>query len=469
MPGSRPNILLIYSDQHRYDCVGVNGHRILQTPGIDRIAREGMNFQQAYTPIPICVPARVSLLTGQWAPQHGVINNFDAESFKGLPPDTRTSFSAIRDAGYRTVHIGRWHADPQRTPLDFGAHEYIPESCYDTWREAQAVPKHSQTGGWMGSVDAITPPDKTYLHWSADQVIGWLTRHREHEEPFFMRWQMAEPHLPCRPPEAYAERYENVAIPPWPGFADDLANKPFMQKQMRRTWAVEDMAWEDWAPIVRRYFGVIAEIDHNVGRVLDALDDLSLAHDTVVVYTTDHGDMCGSHGMVDKHGIMYDDVVRVPMMMRAPGRIEAGSVCRRFVSNAVDLAGTFCELAGAEALEGFAGLSLVPLMGEPAGEWPRNDIFATYHGNQFGGYSQRMVRDERWKYVWNATDVDELYDLEADPGEIVNRAGDGACADELARLRARLVAWMQQTRDPLLNTWTRGQLLHGRKFADAGC
>jgi arylsulfatase A-like enzyme len=151
----------------------------------------------------------------------------------------------------------------------------------------------------------------------------------------------------------------------------------------------------------------------------------------------------------------------VPLIVRWPGGAAAGACREAFVSGALDLALTLCQAAGAPTPKGFQGQSLLPLLaGEEADGRP--DIYAVYHGNQFGLYSQRMVRDRRWKYVWNATAVDELYDLEADPGELHNRAVDPARASELERLRHRLVAWMEETGDRLLNGWTRAQLIEGR-------
>ncbi|OUC08727.1 hypothetical protein RY27_07225 [Litorilinea aerophila] len=158
------------------------------------------------------------------------------------------------------------------------------------------------------------------------------------------------------------------------------------------------------------------------------------------------------------HFVVDGEVVRVPLLLRWPRRLPAGGVCDAFVSSARDLDVTFGRAAGLQVPETFAGQDLLPLARGEADE-ARTDIFATYHGNQFGLYSQRMVRDRRWKYVWNATAEDELYDLEADPGEIHNRAADPACRQELARLRGRLLAWMEATGDRLLNPWTRRQLV----------
>jgi arylsulfatase A-like enzyme len=180
--------------------------------------------------------------------------------------------------------------------------------------------------------------------------------------------------------------------------------------------------------------------------VLAALDRLGIADDTLVVYTADHGDLCGGHGMLDKHHVMYDDTTRVPMMLRWPARVRAGTVVDGFVSNAIDCTATFCEAAGATIPESCAGQSLLPLIDGAGG---RDCIYGQLAGNQHGSYSQRMLRDRRWKYVCNISDMDELYDLAADPGELVNRVDDPACAGELTRLRARMLEWAERIRDPL--------------------
>jgi len=459
----RPNILFIYSDQHRYDCVGANGHPLIKTPNMDRLAAEGANFSHAFTPIPICVPARCSLLTGQWATQHGVIWNYDGENFKRLDPQVPTCTRAVQATGYHNIHIGRWHVDPERTPIEYGSHEYIPSWRYGKWRKAQGIPNRPRGGGWRGGTDPHARPEQTFLGWSAGHVIRWIEQCQEESDPFFIRWQMAEPHLPCCPCEPFASMYPPGDIEPWPGFAEGFEGKPYIQRQMLATWGLEDLTWEDWAPVVARYLGVISQLDSQIGRVLDTLERLGLGENTLVIYSADHGDMCGSHRMIDKHYIMYDDVVRIPLMMRWPGTIPPGRTVDAFVANAIDFASTFCDVAGADVPETFSGRSLMPLAcGTSKGE--RQDIFSTYHGNQFGAFSQRMVRDRRWKYVWNATAPDELYDLDTDPGELTNRAADPACAAELKRLRLRLVAWMEEADDVLLNTWLRPQIEEGRKL-----
>lgn len=459
--GHRPNILLIYSDQHRYDCVGANGHPFLQTPNLDRLANEGVNFSRAFCPIPVCIPSRNSLAHGQWPGEHQAIANWGTEApwpaREGLP-----SYSQVlRESGYFLAHVGKWHVHPQQSPLEYGFHEHVPEAgAYEAWRAASGIPPRPRENGWFGELDPHVGPEGSRTAWGADRVLAFLEAAGERDAPFFIQWDTDGPHLPNVVPEPYYSLYPPGEIPPWPSFPDPLIGKPYVQAQQRRTWKVEGWSWEQWAPIVSRYLAEVTLLDAQIGRILEALERLGMAEDTLVVYSTDHGDLCGGHGMVDKHFIMYEDVTRVPLIVRWPGRAVPASRCDAFVSHNVDLATTFCEAAGALVPGTFRGQSLLPLL---AGERDngRQDIFCMYHGNQFGLYSQRMVRDARFKYVWNATAEDELYDLLLDPGELRNLATDPAYRDELARLRQRTVAWMQETHDPLLNSWTRAQLLEG--------
>ncbi len=467
-PVTRPNVLLIHSDQHRFDCLGVNGHPLVQTPNLDRLAAEGANFTHAFTPNPLCTPARNSLLFGQWSFQHGVLANPETEFRRGPQPDARSFSSLLAEAGWDLGYVGKWHVSRESTPLDtqFGFRSYVSEDEYHAWRSEQNLPDQAfipdqlrddpnTTASkvflaiFQGRTDAGITAQQSRLAWGADQVIDFI----EHaHSPFFVRWDPSEPHLPNVVPEPYASMYSPAQIEPWPSFGDPLEAKPYAQAQQRRTWNVESWTWDDWAPVVGRYLGDISLLDAQVGRLLDALDQAELADDTLVVYTTDHGDMCGSHGMWDKHFVMYDDVVRVPLIMRWPGRIPAGTVFDAFVSHAIDLAFTFCSAAGVDPPDAFAGADLLDLFGNPE-SWPeRPDILSAYHGNQFGLYSQRMVRDRRWKYVWNLTAEDELYDMAADPAEVTNRATDPECAAEIQRLRQRLLAWLNATQDPLA-TW----------------
>jgi arylsulfatase A-like enzyme len=458
----QPNILLIQSDQHRFDCMGVNGHPMLQTPHLDQLAAEGMNFTHAFCPIPMCVSTRNSLMYGQWPTGHLAITNWNTETPRPAKDGLPTFSQSLRECGYTLGYVGKWHIHPHKNALDYGFHVYVPIKQYTSWRVNQGLPPRPRAQGWLGEIDPHITPEESKLAWSANLVIRLLEQAAQTNNPFFIRWDPDEPHLPNIVPEPYFSMYPPENLPSWPNFPDSLSGKPYIQQQQRRTWQIENWTWDDWAPVVSRYLGEISLLDAQIGRVLAALAALGLAGKTLVVYTTDHGDLCGGHGMIDKHFIMYDEVVRVPLIIRWPGVIAAGSQNDAFIINALDLAATFCDVAGAPIPATFSGQSLVPLVkGEKA--MRRQDVYAMYHGCQFGLFTQRMVRDYHWKYVWNATAEDELYHLSSDPAELHNLATDLAAQPELTRLRHRLVAWMEETRDLILNPWIKTQLLEGLK------
>jgi arylsulfatase A-like enzyme len=441
--------------------VGVNGHPAAYTPNLDRLAAEGVNFTHAFCPIAVCTPARTSLMTGRYAVQHGCLVNAGVEGYRPASPDLPTFSQTLKAAGYTLGYVGKWGIGLEMSPAALGFDDYIPASAYRAWRAAQRLPPPPRTNAWFGEPDTGVTPEQSALGWGADQVIRLLETYVAAGAPFFLRWDPEEPHLPSRPPEPFASLVKPALVPPWPSFPDALQGKPVIQRQQLRSWGIDGWRWEHWAPVVAYYLGVVALIDQQVGRILAQLDALGLTDRTLVVYTSDHGDLCGGHGMIDKHYVMYDDVMRVPLFMRLPGRLPAGHREDAFVMSALDLATTLCSVAGVEAPDTFQGYDLMVLAN--GGASPRDKVFGSYHGAQFGAYSQRMVRTRAWKYIWNPTAEDELYHLTVDPGELYNRATDPDCADILCALRSDLAGWMEEIKDPLLNEWTRRQLLNGNK------
>lgn len=450
----RPNILLIHSDQHRYDCIAAHGHQLLRTPSLDRLCREGVDFSAAFTPAPICTPARASQLTGRWPSQHGAISIPPTEVRRSMYDDETITWNLLREAGYKQALVGKWHNETSKTP-DHYIDDYVPEEGYDAWRASQGIPPRDRKNGWFGEIDPHITPEQHRIAWEGRHVERLIREYHDGGKPWMIRWDPSEPHLPNMIPPAVANLYPAGSIEPWPSFGDTLAGKPGIQMQQRRTWGIADWTWhEHWAPMVSRYLAEITMIDTEVGRLLSTLDRLGLTNNTLLIYTTDHGDFCGGHGQIDKHFSMYDDVLRVPFIMRMPGTLPAGRVCDEFVSHEIDIASTVAQLATGSVPDSFEGVDLMPVAKGEVGTG-RRDIFSQYMGAQFGLYSERMLRDRRWKYVYNATDIDELYDTQADPGEKTNLAQDPAFKGELMRLRGRMLAWMESIRDPLLNTFTR--------------
>ncbi|MGC9004542.1 MAG: sulfatase-like hydrolase/transferase [bacterium] len=467
----KPNIILIHSDQHRFDCLGVNGHPILKTPNIDRLASEGVNFTYAFTPAPICTPARASLFTGLWSTQHGSLSIPGSELYRPANPNLQTFSKLLCQNGYLLGYVGKYHNELDGTPLDYGFHNYIPLSEYLNWRKENGLPLEKEGfilfAGylirkkefpyiWFGEEDVINKPEETMLHWGASCLIELMEKYHSQGKPFFLRWDPFEPHLPNVVPEPYFSLYPVERIEPWRSFPDSLAKKPYIQVQQRRTWKVEGWGWDRWAPIVSRYLATITLLDHQIGRILEKVRELGIENETLIVYTTDHGDMCGGHGMMDKHFVMYEDVVHIPLIMRYPPLLPKGMECKEFVINEIDLPTTFLNLAGIPLPKTFKGKDLIRIArGEEKG---RKDVFSIYHGAQLGSWTQRMVRDREWKYVWNASAEDELYNLREDPAELRNLASEPRYKEQLKRLRKRLVEWMEEVEDIMLNSWTRAQL-----------
>jgi arylsulfatase A-like enzyme len=435
--------------------MGTAGHALIQTPAMDRLARDGVHYTHAYTPIPVCTPARTSLLTGAWPARHGFIANADTEVHPPTSLTLPTLYQSLREAGYYVGHVGKWHVHRTMLPTVFGADDYVPESGYAAWRKSLGLPPKPHVNGFFGETDPAITPEQSALAWGADQTLALLQQAAAGDRPFFLRWDPSEPHLPNVVPEPYASLYPPETIAPWPSYPDLLENKPYIQRKQRHTWGIEHWTWDDWAPIVSRYLGEITLLDHQLGRLLAELDRLGIADNTLVIYTADHGDLCGGHGLIDKHFVMYEELVRVPLLMRWPNALPAGVQCDAFVSSALDVAMTVCNVAGATPPNSFVGSNLLSEIDQPS----REDIFSVYYGNQLGLYSQRMVRDREWKYVWNATAEDELYDVVNDPGEIVNQAHNPAHQETLMTMRSKLLGWMERTKDRALNLWTRRQLL----------
>jgi arylsulfatase A-like enzyme len=443
------NVLLIHADQHRFDCVGANQSvvpagpgRLLKTPNLDRLATEGTNFRHAYTPCPVCTPARASLATGTWPSRHGAWVIKHCQGYRPADPKLPTLWQQFADAGHRVAHVGKYHGEVAGDPVDHGATTFLPEWKYDKWRADLGLPRRPRTNNSWGEVDPHADTDTCRLGWGATHAIGEIEAARQENRPFFVRWDPSEPHLPCIVPEPWASLVKPSEVPPWPSFGDDLSTKPICQRLSQKRWGCDGWAWEDWQPIVARYLGEIMLLDHHVGRLLDRLDALGVADDTLVIYTADHGDFCGGHGMVDKHYCGYDDILRVPLLARGGG-FAAGRVRDDFVSHEIDLATTLLAVSGIDVPETFAGRDL-----QRADE-PRSDIFSQYGGTMEGVVDQRYLRDERWKYVYGPVTGDELYDLKNDPAELHNVVDDSAHANELARLRGRMMAWMAEVGDQL--------------------
>ena len=460
----KPNILFIQCDQFRYDCQGKT-NAIVKTPNIDRLTSEGMFFSNAFTPIPTCCPTRQSFLSGLWPAQHKGLWNYDITLPVSLFNEHTWTEDLSKD-NYSQGYVGKWHVHPTKTPLDFGFDKYVSEGQYYAWRKEQNLPAvipAVKDFVWMGGEDQA-PLEKTHTHWLAQKAIEQIKAFVKEGKPWHMRLEFVEPHLPCRPTAEFLKMYSIGDIKAWGNFPDDMANKPYIQKQQLYNWGIENFTWKDWAVYMQHYYAMISQTDDAIGKVLKALKEMGLSDDTIIIFTADHGDAAGSHGLMDKHYVMYDEEVHVPLLIKWPGVVKPGSRSDNFVINSLDLSATIPQMAGFKFMQG-QGSSLIPLLqGENPPSW-RKYAYSNYNGQQFGLFVQRMIRNEKWKYVWNLTDVDELYDLENDPWEMTNLIGDANFNKIVTDLRHKLYKDLSRRKDPMASHWAgKKQLLEGKKI-----
>jgi arylsulfatase A-like enzyme len=275
---------------------------------------------------------------------------------------------------------------------------------------------------------------------------------QDEQHPFFIRLDFHGPHMPMVIPEPYASMYDPSSILPYPNFEDSLIGKPSVQRIKRRHWGTEYMAWSEWQPLLARYYGEVSLIDAQVARVLRRLDELGESESTIVIYTSDHGDTMGAHKIWNKDYTMYDEIYRVPFIVRWPGVTPPGVRCDTYVHHFLDLTPTLLEIAGASLPDNIDGQSLLPLLRGEEQTRPR-EAYCEFHGSHMGLYTIRMLQTDRYKYVFHANDIDELYDHESDPYELRNVAEDPDYGSILKDLRYKMVEWMARTKDHLYNEW----------------
>jgi arylsulfatase A-like enzyme len=461
------NVLFLMTDQHRIDTLGCYGNDVVATPALDGLAATGTRFSHAFTPTAICTPARATLLTGVLPFRHGLLANYErnvgySEELDGrFPPFSRY----LAEAGYRCGHVGKWHVGRERGPDEFGfdgphypgwgnpvqhpdylaylADRGLPE--YRLKSEVRGTFPNGQPGNLLAGV-LDQPAEATFEHFLADRTIDQLRAYADGGEPFFLACHWFGPHLPYCVPEEYYHRYDPADVELPASMAETFDGKPHVQQDYSAHWTFDSFTPDQWRELTAAYWGYVTLIDDQVGRILATLDELGLADETAVMFTADHGEFTGAHRLHDKGPAMYDDIYRIPLIARVPGRGPAGQVDDRFVT-LTDLTPTILDVAGIEAPEYFDGRSLLPLLagdeaGPDSGDWPR-EVLAEFHGHHFP-YPQRMLRTDRYKLVINPPDVCELYDLATDPDELHNRYDDSALADVCRDLLASLY---QQLRD----------------------
>ncbi|MHC4874111.1 MAG: sulfatase-like hydrolase/transferase [Planctomycetota bacterium] len=313
-----------------------------------------------------------------------------------------------------------------------------PDVCGTGWAHQLTL-----CGTMSGPVEASVP------YFLAESTIDALQEKSKEDKPFFIALNFWGPHAPYYPSEPYASMYNKEDIPEWGNFNDDFTGKPGIYEQYRNAFIGEGSAkreWSECAEWAALYFGFATQIDHQIGRVLDELDKLGIADDTAVLFSCDHGDLCGAHGgMHDKGGVMVQEVYHIPFMGRLPGG-KAGATCDHPISN-LDIPATVLDLAGVEKDENIDGKSLVPVLEgkDIPEEWP-DFIVTEFFGHHYS-YETRMLVHNDFKYVFHPSDIDELYDLKNDPWEMTNLIKDDNHKEMRIQCRKRLLQWAKDNND----------------------
>jgi choline-sulfatase len=461
--GSRPkNVLLIMSDQHKPGALGVSGDAVARTPNLDAFARTATRFSNCYCSNPVCTPSRASLLTGLYTHHHQTLSNST-----GWPFEHKTLAHMFSGAGYMSALVGKMHfVDAQTHGFDYhvGFNSWyqflgpktklyadelghpnsgsgLPEiddlwrDFGDPWKDARE-PDGRQGSVAIGRVSKI-PEEQQFDAFVARESIRFLQQHGG-KQPFFLVASFLKPHDPFMPSQRFADMFrpEDIQIPSSWGKAHlDTVPKEIRNSIERNGPTPELGDPENARRRIAYYYANVAEMDNNAGKVLRALRDLKLEDDTIVLYTSDHGEMLGEHKLWNKF-VFYESSVRVPLLMRVPG-LPAGQQAATIVSN-VDLSPTLAELCGLQAPNRPDGRSFLADLRNPR-ETRNTAVFSEYNlGNPRAKY---MIREGPWKYNFYTHDIAELFDLEKDPEELRNLAALPEFQKKAEELKSRIFSW----------------------------
>lgn len=429
-----PNLLIIMSDEHAPMFSSPYGHPLVQTPNLDRLAENGITFTNAYCNSPLCMPSRMSFMTGKYIHHIAAWDNATP-----LASDEITWAHLLRNAGYDVVLAGKQHFGGMdglhgfRTQLARDLHAERQHALTD-WENGTPPAKRPWQGlaqAGPGITEEIEVDDL-----AETAALEYLREAAQKEQPWALNVSFIAPHFPLVVPQRFWELYplDEIDMPTMP--EGHLENQHPVYQRMRQMFGCVDFPEE----LVRRgragYYGLITYLDEKIGRLLNALEENGQAENTVVIYTSDHGEMNGEHGMWRKSNF-YEASARVPLQIRLPGHRQAGKRIDAVVS-LVDVTATLVDLANAPLLGQLDGDSLIPLIQGTAPDW-KNFAFSEYlaHGV---ARPMAMLRQGRYKFNYSLGDAPELYDIVEDPGEFHNLADEPAYQSIREELEAQLLA-----------------------------
>ena len=425
IPGVRPrNILVVLTDDHRHDAMGfMKAQDIGDTPTLDRLAREGVHFRNAFVTTALCSPSRASIFTGLYAHQHRVVDNNHP-----IPPGLTYYPEYLQHAGYETAFIGKWH---------MGAQTDHPQPGFDHWVSFKGQGSYLPEANGL-NVDGRKVPQKGYITDElTDYALDWIGQ-RDGKRPWMMHLAHKAVHSDFIPAGRHAGRYANAIFRYPETMEPGVAGRPMWAENQRNSWHGVDFPYHsklDIAEYYKRYMETLLAVDEGLARIIDLLEQRGELDDTLILYMGDNGFMFGEHGLIDKRAA-YEESMRIPMIARCPALFAPRTV-EQVVAN-IDVAPTMLAAAGLSAPAGMPGASMLPLARGEQVPW-RSELLYEYYWER--NYPQtptvHALREDRYKYmhfhgIW---DLDELYDLQADPHESDNllaRPGHEALAERMS-------------------------------------
>ncbi|GHB74909.1 sulfatase [Persicitalea jodogahamensis] len=431
----KPNILIILTDQQTNDCLSLLGNPNLHTPYLDSLARRGVYFTESYCTSPVCGPSRSSLLTGRMPHETGVIWNST-----NIDDSVPTIGRLFANAGYNTAYAGKWHL-PEGYPA---------QKSRDSIAGFKVIPFQSLDSSWDKGAETDGP--------IADAAVKYLNDYEE-DKPFLLTVSLHNPHDICyvpREPDAYAKYSEiDAPLPPLPANFNPAMKEPEFLEQKRlmdhygdELLKTKDYTEADWQAYLYHYYRFAEMVDAEIGKIWNALRAKGLDENTIIAFSSDHGDGAASHRWAAKLSL-YEEVVKVPFGISWPGRIAVGRVDRKQLISGADLVPTLCEYAGVTAATGFTGKSLKKVLDHPE-ETHRAALVVQLEDDKLDTTRHaRLVRDGRFKYnLYNkGARNEQLFDLLTDPGETKNLAYETTYQPVKARLKKNLNEWMIENKD----------------------
>jgi arylsulfatase A-like enzyme len=433
--GDRPNVIFFMTDDQRWDSLSRAGNPYLKTPNMDRIANEGAYFTNCFVTNSLCGPSRATCLTGKYSHNTGVRINEGT-----FPLEEKTILETARDSGYLSAFVGKWHN--KKWGRDRGFDYYFGFRGQGQYYDPLIQENDGAEKVYPGWVEDIL----------ADKTIGFIQRAAREKKPFFACHWFKTPHQECNPPERLKDLFKDVTFPKPRTFSTGYAGKPkaVREADMKIGGQGPTSYVQDWDEFMRNYYRVLKGVDENVGRILDTLDGLGLAQNTLVIFTSDNGYFHGEHGFFDKR-LMYEPSLRIPLVVRYPEKIKPGTLVEEFALN-VDFAPTILDYAGLPVPGDADGRSLRPLLEGHTVEW-RQDFLYEYYAYPDWHYVKpnKGVRGKKWKYIeyYDFPEHEyELYDMVNDTDEEHNLVDDPAYREVVETMRRRLVELRTETHDP---------------------